>query len=39
VSELTSIGYSRSDVVKALAISQNNPELAKMILEGFGNKS
>ena len=39
VSELVGLRYSRSDVVKALAISQNNPELARLILEGFGNKS
>lgn len=39
VMDLVKQGYSRTDVVKAMAISQNNPELARLILEGFGNKS
>lgn len=39
VTELMALNYSRADVVKALAISQNNPDLARMILEGFGSKS
>ena len=39
VSELVGEGYSRSDVVKALAIAQNNLDLAKMILSGFGVKN
>ena len=39
VSDLVNDGYSRSDVVKALAIAQNNVELAKMILSGFGVKN
>ena len=38
VLELVQLGYSRSDVVKALAISQNNLDLARQILEGFSSR-
>ena len=36
--ELVKLGYSRSEVVKALAIAQNSTELAKKILESFGSR-
>ena len=38
VMDLVKQGYSRADVVKAMAISQNNPDLARLILEGFGSR-
>ena len=36
--ELVKLGYSRSEVVKALAVAQNSVELAKNILESFGSR-
>lgn len=38
VMEFVSKGFSRTEVVKALAIAQNDAELARKILEGFGRK-
>ena len=39
IMELVALGYSRSDVVRALAISKNDSQLAKMILQEFGGRS
>ena len=38
VMDLVNRGFSRNDVVKALAIAQNKPDLACSILEGFGSR-
>ena len=35
---LVKLGYSRSEVVKALIVAQNSPDLAKNILESFGSR-
>lgn len=37
--DLVRLGYSRSEVVKALAVAGNSVELAKKILESFGSKN
>ena len=39
ISTFMNQGFSRADIIKAMAISQNNMELAKMILDGFGSKN
>ena len=36
---LVQLGYSRSEVVKALAVAQNSADLAKKILESFGSRN
>lgn len=36
IMELVSLGYSRSDVVRALAVASNDFNLAKLILKEFG---
>ena len=38
IQELVQSGYTRSEVVKALAVSQNNTDLALKILESFGSR-
>ena len=38
IMELVSLGYSRSDVVRAMAISKNDSQLALLILKEFGGR-
>ncbi len=38
IMELVALGYSRSDVVRALAVSKNDAQLARMILKEFGGR-
>ena len=38
IMELVGLGYSRSDVVRAMAISKNDSQLALMILKEFGGR-
>ncbi len=39
IMELVALGYSRSDVVRSLAVSKNDTQLAKLILKEFGGRS
>ena len=36
--DLCSLGYSRSDIVRALAVAGNDYQLAKLILKEFGTR-
>ena len=38
IMELCSLGYSRSDIVRALAVAGNDYQLAKLILKEFGTR-
>lgn len=38
IMELVSLGYSRSDVVRAMAVAGNDYLLAKSILKEFGSR-
>ena len=37
IMRLVELGYSRSDIVRALAVAKNDPQLAELILKEFGH--